>query len=295
MANLQLAPSVRDLRGEAIEAIANRTARIDLTPLFVYRIDSVPASALLFLGWQFDLLSPLWQLVAPADPDLSVEDAATAAKRALLKSGIALHSKNGVVATLKRALASLGWPNAIVLEGQDSWGGDAYPSDQGWAVFRIKLNMWTLGGPGDFDAASAGGDDDFDELSGIGGDFDEISEAASPIPISITAAQVAQIVAAAEFFKAARDVFDAVVMVFAGVTDILSPAPSDGIGAVDILSPAPTDFFTVTFPIVIIDIYALPATHDRRFTHAGITYANGLVGPSDGACTFNGVPVEGSV
>jgi len=289
MANLQLAPSVRDLRGQAMEAIASRTARIDLTPLFVYRIDSVPATALLFLGWQFDLLSPLWQLVAPANPSLSVEDAATAAQRALLKLAIPLHSKNGVVATLRTALTSLGWPNATILEGQNSWGGSVYPSGQGWAVFRILLNMRTLGGPGDFDAA---GTSDFDELSGEAGDFDSISEASSMVPISITAAQIGQIVAAAQFFKPARCVFDAVVMQFPGVSDELLPAPSDFSGRADFLIPAPSDYYAVSFPNVS-DLYALPATHDRRFTHAGITYADGLVGPTDGACTFNGVPVEG--
>ncbi len=137
MANLQLPPSVRDLRGQAIEAIVNRLAQIDLSPLLVYRIDSVPASALPWLGWQFDLLSPLWQLLAPAGSSLDGE--ADAARRSLIKTGIALHRMRGTPAAIKTALANLGWSNVTIQEGQHSWGGVSWPANEGWAVCRVLI------------------------------------------------------------------------------------------------------------------------------------------------------------
>jgi hypothetical protein len=142
MGNLRLAPSVRDLRGQAVEAILARLARIDLSPLLVYRIDSVPASALPWLGWQFDLLSPLWQLLAPAAPSAQTE--ADAARRALIKLGISLHRMRGTPAAIKTALTRLGWENPSIQEGQASWGGSSWPANQGWAVCRLLVTPPTL-------------------------------------------------------------------------------------------------------------------------------------------------------
>ena len=65
MAELQIPPSINDTRSQALMDLVERLGEIDLTPLLVYRIDSVPAAALPFLAWQFDILSPLWQTVAP--------------------------------------------------------------------------------------------------------------------------------------------------------------------------------------------------------------------------------------
>src|SRR2546421_866000 len=65
MAELQIPPSINDSRSQALMDLVKRLGEIDLAPLLVYRIDSVPASALPFLAWQFDILSPLWQSVAP--------------------------------------------------------------------------------------------------------------------------------------------------------------------------------------------------------------------------------------
>src|SRR5579864_6144170 len=66
MADLQIPPSINDSRSRAIMDLVKRLGGIDLVPLLVYRIDSAPASALPFLAWQFDILSPLWQALAPA-------------------------------------------------------------------------------------------------------------------------------------------------------------------------------------------------------------------------------------
>ena len=58
-------PSVNDLRGRALNTVFGRMQQLDLTPLLVYRIDSVPTSALPFLAWQFDVASAFWQLLVP--------------------------------------------------------------------------------------------------------------------------------------------------------------------------------------------------------------------------------------
>src|SRR5713101_9438734 len=65
MPELSAAPSINDSRTQALLELIARLADLDLAPLLIYRIDSVPAGALPFLAWQFDILSPLWQLIAP--------------------------------------------------------------------------------------------------------------------------------------------------------------------------------------------------------------------------------------
>ena len=65
MPELSAAPSINDTRTQALLELISRLAALDLTTLLVYRIDSVVDGALPFLAWQFDVLSPLWQLIAP--------------------------------------------------------------------------------------------------------------------------------------------------------------------------------------------------------------------------------------
>src|ERR1700682_761102 len=66
MPELSAAPSINDPRTQALLELIARLADLNLAPLLIYRIDSVPAGGLPFLAWQFDILSPLWQLIAPA-------------------------------------------------------------------------------------------------------------------------------------------------------------------------------------------------------------------------------------
>lgn len=140
MPELELQPSLStDLRSQALLALIERLGALDLTPILVYRIDSVPASALPFLAWQFDLLSPLWALLAPAQTSAAL--AATQARRNLIKLGIALHSVRGTPYAILTALNDLGWPEAVIQEGQASWGGTSWPSNEGWAVCRIIIPL----------------------------------------------------------------------------------------------------------------------------------------------------------
>jgi hypothetical protein len=90
------------------------------------------------------------------------------------------------------------------LEGQASWGGNAWPSSEGWAVFRVAINL----GAGQ----------------------------------TVGANDAARIVAAVNFFKPVRSWLDALVFEAPPLGDA-APAPGDFTGAVD-QAPAPSDLLT---------------------------------------------------
>jgi Phage tail protein (Tail_P2_I) len=328
MASLQPPPSIDDARTRALMVLIERLGAIDLTPLLVYRIDSVPAGALPFLAWQFDILSPLWQLIAPNNS--SVEASATEAARNLIKLAISLHRVRGTPYAIKTALAALGWPGAAILEGQASWSGSSWPASEGWAVCRVSVPLaathfsvsaipsWDpsvsytpgsivtwLGGYFVATAAPPVGVapefasvDDLTDLSVIA-DWDALLTAgwaslgASPPayrpPI---AADVSVIAAVFEFFKPARAWLDSVWFVYPATSDALVPPPSDVKGIFDYLS-APSDRFTVALAAAG-DSYAFTPTYSGRRQYAGFTHAAEPIGPSDGATTLNGTPVEGN-
>lgn len=283
MPELSAAPSINDTRTQALLVLIARLAALDLTTLLIYRIDSVVASALPFLAWQFDILSPLWQLIAPValgvdaltnidlliDVDNLIEAGGLvteltlteAAQRDLLKSAIGLHRFRGTPWAIKQALASLGWATVTLLEGQTSWGGVAYPSGQGWAVFRVMIDL----------AAGQG--------------------------VSIGAASTAA--AAANFFKPARAWLDSVWFALPAITDA-GPAPSDKLTLDGIVkyqldaAPVPNDN-ALAFAIAMAsstDAYGpiVPA-YNAHYRHSGITYGANEPAVADSALTVNGAAV----
>ena len=284
MPELSAAPSINDTRTQALLALVARLAALDLTTLLVYRIDSVVESALPFLAWQFDILSPLWQLIVPVslggvnaltsidlliDVDNLIESGgvvsdqplAQAAERELLMSAISLHRFRGTPWAIKQALGSLGWTEVMLLEGQSAWGGDAYPPNQGWAVFRVMINL----------AVGQG----------------------VPNGAASTAA------AAVNFFKPARAWMDSIWFVAPAITDA-GPAPSDkltlsGIAQYQIdAAPVPNDaalrLAIGTAPIT--DAYGpiVPA-YDAHYLHSGITYGDNEPAVADSALIVNGAAV----
>ena len=174
MAQLQIPPSIDDLRSQSLLVTIERLDALDLTPLLVYRLDSAPDSALIFLAWQFDMLDPQWQLAASSsgesidaltdidtltDVDTLLSSSSSAGPtdfdswRALLQTSIPLHRVHGTSYSIRQALASLNWNSVSFLEGQASWGGSAWPSSEGWAVFRVMVNLETGQTVGANDAA----------------------------------------------------------------------------------------------------------------------------------------------
>jgi P2-related tail formation protein len=283
MPELSAAPSINDTRTQALLGLISRLAALDLTRLLVYRIDSVVDEALPFLAWQFDILSPLWQLIAPValgvdaltnidlliDVDNLIESSGLitelalteAAQRELLKSAIALHRFRGTPWAVKQALASLGWATVSLLEGQTSWGGVAYPSNQGWAVFRVMIDL------------------------------------AAGQAVSIGAASTA--VAAVNFFKPARAWLDSVWFAAPAITDT-GPVPSDKLTLGGIVkyqldaAPSPNDN-ALAFAIAmgsLIDAHGpiVPA-YDGHYRHSGITYGANEPEVADSALMINGAAV----
>ncbi len=283
MPELSAAPSINDTRTQALLVLIGRLAALDLTTLLVYRIDSVVDAALPFLAWQFDILSPLWQLIAPVslgvdaltdidaliDVDNLIESGGTvaeldltvAAQRALLGSAIGLHRFRGTPWAIKQALGSLGWATVTLLEGQTSWGGTAYPSNQGWAVFRVMIDL----------AAGQG--------------------------VSIGASATAA--AAVNFFKPARAWLDSVWFAVPAISDA-GPKPSDKLTLTGIVkyeldaAPAPNDnalaFAIVTASMTDAHGPIVPA-YDSHYRHSGITYGANEPEVADSALIVNGAAV----
>ncbi len=324
MGELQLPPSVRDTRGQAIEGIVNRLAQIDLSPILVYRIDSVPDSALPFLAWQFDVADALFQLLAPGFD-----------KRTLIKNAIALKRQVGTPAAIKTALANLGWTSATILEGQNSWGGTFWPANEGWAVCRILINLG-MANPDDFAVwqapidyaagalvsfngnffwaagpAPAGTIPQFDTIDDVPPllldglvNFDDLVQAPwvlldpDDLLQPISAAQVQQITAAFNFFKPARCWLDSVWFVLPAMEDD-APVPADkltitGIGEIGIdHAPTPTEgTLTITITMApMVDAYGpIAPTYNAHFKFKGVTYGqNEPQVAADGPIVIGGV------
>jgi P2-related tail formation protein len=283
MPELSAAPSINDTRTQALLELIERIAAIDLTTLLVYRIDSVVADALPFLAWQFDILSPLWQLIAPVslgvdaltnidlliDVDNLIETGGLAsaqmlteaAQRELVENAIPLHRFRGTPWAIKQALASLGWRQVTLLEGQTSWGSDAYPSNQGWALFRVMIDL-------------ENGQD-------------------------VGAGAASTALAAVNFFKPARAWLDSIWFVPPAISDV-GPVPSDRLTLGGIVkyqldaAPAPNDnalgFAIDAAPMT--DAYGpIAPAYNAHYRHSGATYGVNEPVVADSALVLNGATV----
>jgi P2-related tail formation protein len=281
MAQLTIQPSINDARSQAMLVLIERLGALDLTPLLVYRIASVPDSALPFLAWQFDIVSPFWQLLgafgsAALDIDSITDiDALTSidligtplvgapsstVQRTMIENAIALHRVRGTPAAIKRALAQLGWPSATLLEGQNSWGGTAYPASQGWAVFRVLIAL-------------------------------EANQ-------SVDSSDASLIAAAVDFFKPARAWLDSVWFI---VPPLLDDAPvpvvqlnAGGIAQIELdTAPSAADSFALHFaPAPLVDQYGPAAPlYNAHFRHSGITYGANEPNVADSALIIGGAAV----
>ena len=286
MAELQIQPSINDARSQAHLDLIERLSDLDLSPILVYRIPSLVDSAVLPMAWQWDVLNPLllpeltqiitlaypgWDPVSGIDTLINLdllqyqaESASTptlqqsyAQYRTLIQLSTALHSLMGSVAGLKNALAGLGYPGAIVQEGQNTWGGTSWPSNEGWAVFRVLIDLSTV---------PAG-----TELSTL----------------------AARVGAICNFWKPARCWLDSVQFGWR-LFDTLIPPISDRLTNIftqhDFLVPAPTDFITAPF-FPIADIKPIVPYWNLRYYHSGITYGQNEPHVADGPLTRNGVPI----
>ncbi len=280
MPELSAAPSIDDTRTQALLTLIARLAALDLTPLLVYRIDTAPAGALPFLAWQFDILSPLWQLTAPAAVSIdaltdidSLTDIDTlsgpitapvdpaAQQRSLIKLAIALHRSRGTPGSIKQALASLGWTDVAILEGQDTWGGVSYLANQGWAVYRVLISL----------AVGQGVQED----------------------------AIEPVTAAIEMFAPERSWLDSVWFTTAATSDALT-IPTDGLTLggiaeyqIDSAPETGTDSVTVAIiePILSDSYGPIAPIYNSHYVHSGITYGAGEPMVADPALILSGNPV----
>lgn len=271
MAELQAPPSIDDVRSQALLTLVDRLGTLDLSPILVYRLDSAPDSALVFLAWQFDMFDPQWQLASTSGESIdaltdidSLTDIDTLQSpsssagptdfdtwRALLTTAIPLHRIHGTPASIRQVLAALGFGSVSFLEGEGSWGGTAWPPSQGWAVFRVVIQL---------DAGQ-----------------------------TIASGDAARIIAAINFFKPARCWLDALILTAPPLADA-APVPADFTGTVD-SAPAPSD--VVSAPIApLADVRVIAPSYDAHYYHIGITYGTGEPVVADSGIVANGVPIS---
>lgn len=275
MAQLTIQPSINDLRSQSLLELIERLGQLDLTPILVYRLDSVPDSALLLLAWQFDMLAPEWQvgasdsesidaltnidaltdidtLTSAQDPAATSSDASS--WRSLLKAAIPLHQTRGTPYAIKTALAALGWSNVTLLEGQSSWNGTAWPANQGWAVFRAVINL----APG--------------QVVGSG--------------------EALRAIGAINFFKPTRSQLDSLWFGAAPIADS-APAPDDFVRTIFLqndAAPAPADAVNApAWPLA--DTRRLTPVYDAHFHHIGVTYGANEPAVADSGVVVNGNPI----
>lgn len=271
MAQLTIQPSINDLRSQSLLTLIERLDALDLSEILVYRLDSAPDSALLLLAWQFDMLAPQWQLganLAESIDALTNIDALTDIDtlsssggvsgpsdydswRALLKAAIPLHRTRGTPLSIKAALAALGWNSVTLYEGQSSWGGNVYPESQGWAVFRVQINL------------TAG----------------QIVSANDP----------ARIGGAVNFFKPMRALMDSLWFQAAPAGDA-APAPVDLVRSIFSQAdsaPAPIDIIGAPGWIVA-DAKSTTPAYDAHFIHSGLSYGANEPTVVDSGVAVNG-------
>ncbi len=129
---MELAPSIRDARGIAFEALVARLGAIPAGAAIVTGLDLVPAAALPAIAWGWGLLGPLWDQL----PD-------TATRRAFLKEGYNLKALKGTPWAILRAAHYLGWLNAKVIENQDALIYDGTADYSGaWYYGTGFFNWW---------------------------------------------------------------------------------------------------------------------------------------------------------
>jgi hypothetical protein len=287
--DLILQPSIEtDLRAQAHLTLINRLRSLDLSPILVYRIASLVDSAVLAMAWQWDVLNPLllpdtsqlvtlswpgWDPIENIDTLINIDllqyqqtaDSTSiplailyAQYRALILLSTSLHSTLGTKAALQKGLAGVGYPNAVIQEGQNSWGGSSWPSNEGWAVFRVVIPL-----------AGVPPDTDYDHLND-------------------------RMTAICNYWKPARCWLDSIQFQWYP-QDTVTPVPFDFVESIfiqyDVVTPAPSDFIVGLF-WPVRDLKTITPLHDTRYYHCSVTYGENEPAIADGPLVVNGGEVN---
>lgn len=101
-----LPPGIRDERFRALLALLDRWDRIDLLPLLVNRVDSVPSALLYPLAWQFGVTGLAgWELAVTDDQ-----------RRELIRRAVELHRRRGTPWAIREAFRAVGFPEIVIDE-----------------------------------------------------------------------------------------------------------------------------------------------------------------------------------
>lgn len=266
--------SINGARTNAHLLLGQRLGKLDLSPLLLYTITSAPDTALPFLAWQFDMLAPWWQLLEGAS-----------SQRRVIQQAIALHRFMGTPFALQSIIANLGFALATIEEGETSWGGDAWPADEGWAVFRVLISKALVvlapNAPASWDAVT-----DVDLLV----DVATLQQAESIEGVAVSGALQSELVEAIAFFKPARCWLDSVW--FQEIPQDEPPiAVRDSFtlsAGSNILEPALVVRDQVTAPSSpLLDEKQIVPSYNAHFYFAGITY-----GANEPAVADSGVVID---
>lgn len=123
------------------EAAEARLAALDITPVLVYSISTVPAAALLLLAQQFDLMGPGGWDLAVTELD----------KRNLIRGAVELHRRKGTVWAVKESIRRVGYTDVEIVEhvsldgvlynGVYTYNGTQNYGGGFWADFRVKITV----------------------------------------------------------------------------------------------------------------------------------------------------------
>ncbi len=117
----------------------DRLALLDLNPLLIYMIDTVPAVALPHLAAQFDILGYKGWRFAKTEAE----------QRSLIKQAIELHRFKGTPWSIKEAIKRAGYSDATIIEGIGQYHDGSFIRDgsithsglSNWACFRVIFNL----------------------------------------------------------------------------------------------------------------------------------------------------------
>ncbi|MDF0606616.1 phage tail protein I [Neisseriaceae bacterium TC5R-5] len=131
-------PLASDERFSMLAKLAAQISAIDLSPLLVYLVDTVSASALPSLAQQFSLVGDGWELAESDD-----------ARRALIRRAIELHRYKGTPWSIREVIRRLGLGEVTLIEGLNANDRDGAIQRDGlyvhgdptqWAVYRVILS-----------------------------------------------------------------------------------------------------------------------------------------------------------
>ncbi|HEY0155444.1 MAG TPA: phage tail protein [Longimicrobium sp.] len=133
-----LPPGIADDRSRAFLGLIERVGDVDLSPLLVNRVDSVPAEALYALAWQMGVTGLAGWDLANTEAD----------RRELLGRAIELQRHRGTPWAIREAFRAVGFPEIsieeffgrAVCDGALLANGQAYASPGGvWANFAVVV------------------------------------------------------------------------------------------------------------------------------------------------------------